>query len=144
MNTQKNVNQRLAKVFTQQAEGKQELSSEKVELNALGDLKGATTGLKMYVSILEENQDEYIQELNKMDTIIARLKKIQGFAQTSIKQGDSLSKAAISYIASATTAAKDLGVDPSSIKEIKEVKDLIDNLKEAGKSALDVFKRYSV
>lgn len=144
MNTQKNVNQRLAKIHSIKNETKQELSSEKVELNALSDLKGAITGLKMYTGMLEDNQDDYMEELNKMDVIIARLKKIQGFAKTTIKQGAGLTKAAASYVKSATDAAKDLGVSPDSIQEIKEVKGLILDIKEAGKSVTEVFKRYSI
>ena len=41
MNTQKNVNQRLSKLYTKQAESKQELSSEKVELATIAQVNKA-------------------------------------------------------------------------------------------------------
>ena len=66
MNTQKNVNQRLAKLYTQDA--KQELSSEKVELalaqDLIKDAEIAQGKLKALINIVSKREYDF-RELEK-------------------------------------------------------------------------------
>jgi hypothetical protein len=68
MNTQKNVNQRLAKLYTKQVEEKQELSSEKVELalaqDLIKDAEIAQGKLKALINIVSKREYDF-RELEK-------------------------------------------------------------------------------
>lgn len=86
MNTQKNVNQRLAKLYTQDA--KQELSSEKVELGLLQDINSDYDFLRKNFSSSESkfydaietasvNKKLVINDLNKLDRLQSDILKAE-------------------------------------------------------------------
>lgn len=86
MNTQKNVNQRLAKLYTQDT--KQELSSEKVELGLLQDINSDYDFLRKNFSSSESkfydaietasvNKKLVINDLNKLDRLQSDILKAE-------------------------------------------------------------------
>jgi hypothetical protein len=86
MNTQKNVNQRLAKLYTQDT--KQELSSEKVELGLLQDINSdydfirknfSSSESKFYDAIetASTNKKFVINDLNKLDRLQSDILKAE-------------------------------------------------------------------
>ena len=83
MNTQKNVNQRLSKLYTQPTEEKQELSSEKVELSLVSDFeqafskaeKALTAAEPTYGDILDKSRRLY----REIDSIVSDIESASKF-----------------------------------------------------------------
>lgn len=83
MNTQKNVNQRLAKLYTQDA--KQELSAEKVELGAIDDLrddyKSIASKAVPLKRIIEKAANDLAKISDDLDKIQSNAKKLEAMAK---------------------------------------------------------------
>ena len=114
MNTQKNVNQRLAKLYTQDT--KQELSSEKVELGKVDDIK----------KLLEKGE----QQLKDAENKIQSLRKELSSGLIIVNQN------VPAQAKSAIKTAEDLGAD--SI--VQELKSLIDKADRLTKDFLPLYK----
>ena len=114
MNTQKNVNQRLSKLYTKQAESKQELSSEKIELALVDD---AAKALNDFVQLRKKAADDidnayvYLRrmqsaareaagEIAKVASYAQELRKAEGNVETKLDKVRSM--------------ARELGIDISS------------------------------
>lgn len=95
MNTQKNVNQRLSKLYSKDT--KQELSSEKVELSSIRELERLGQDVKQITDFFEKELSNF--EKAKMDL------------KQSIKGRTNQSIDLVSAISDASKKAEDLGVD---------------------------------
>ena len=120
MNTQKNVNQRLAKLYTQDT--KQELSSEKVELALVDDFE------KKFKSLIDNSESISIQLIDALSKAENKYKLVKSDAMALAKVGQDLEQ-----------KAKDLGIDlPATVKnkflsveaEIKEANKLISKISQ--------------
>lgn len=139
MNTQKNVNQRLAKIHSIKNETKQELSSEKVELSIVSDL--------------ESGIDEAKDESQKLVNMLRRMKDHNDSIKAWEKTADSLQDDADRLISEASRAqlnigndleaadksAKELEIDPGKIKGYKAAEKAYDQLEKEMKE-LNTFK----
>ena len=114
MNTQKNVNQRLAKLYTQDT--KQELSSEKVELGKVDDLifsaKTAKAEIEAAVKFLKE-ADPLVQAASN------RLNDYNTWLDGTLREFREINQ-----------DAKDLGISPKEIKGYKEAEDFLSKAKQ--------------
>ena len=118
MNTQKNVNQRLSKLYTQDT--KQELSSEKIELALVDDFE------KKFNSLIDDSTSIGSQLIDALSKAENKYKQVKSEASALVKIGDDLE-----------AKAKDLGIDlPNTVKnkfqsvqaEIKEANKLISKI----------------
>ena len=122
MNTQKNVNQRLSKLYTKQAESKQELSSEKVELamdfsSILKQLRGDVDKTNKQTAQMDKAAKAFVAASNPDFTGVpsSRAKDVQAFFKDFSKK------------------AADLGIDVKSTqfyKEYQEALDLVSQLED--------------
>jgi len=120
MNTQKNVNQRLSKLYTQDA--KQELSSEKIELALVDDFE------KKFDRLMDDSASIGGQLIDALSKAENKYKQVKSEASALVKIGDDLE-----------AKAKDLGIDlPNTVKnkfqsvkaEIKEADKLISKISQ--------------
>jgi cysteinyl-tRNA synthetase len=120
MNTQKNVNQRLSKLYTQDA--KQELSSEKIELALVDDFE------KKFKSLMDDSVSIAGQLIDALSKAENKYKVVKSDAMALAKVGQDLEQ-----------KAKDLGIDlPTTVKnkfqsveaEIKEANKLISKISQ--------------
>ena len=120
MNTQKNVNQRLAKLYSQDT--KQELSSEKIELALVDDFE------KKFERLMDDSASIGGQLIDALSKAENKYKQVKSEASALVKIGDDLE-----------TKAKDLGIDlPNTVKnkfqsvkaEIKEADKLISKISQ--------------
>ena len=100
MNTQKNVNQRLAKLYTQDT--KQELSSEKVELGVVDNLKAYPKGYSKY----SNEGDGLMQKAERLKSELSDIK--QALYKWS-EVGDSIADDIIRDLKMFEKEAKELG-----------------------------------
>ena len=114
MNTQKNVNQRLAKLYTQDT--KQELSSEKVELGKVDDIK----------KLLEKGEQQLKDAQNKIQLLRKELSSGLIIVNQNVP----------AQAKNALKTAEDLGAD--SI--VQELKSLIDKADRLTKDFLPLYK----
>ena len=123
MNTQKNVNQRLSKLYTQDA--KQELSSEKVELALVDDFE------KKFNSLIDDSTSIGSQLIDALSKAENKYKQVKSEASALVKIGDDLE-----------AKAKDLGIDlPNTVKnKFQSVKA---EIKEADKLIAKISQLYS-
>ena len=123
MNTQKNVNQRLAKLYTQDT--KQELSSEKVELALVDDFE------KKFKSLIDDSTSIGSQLIDALSKAENKYKAVKSEASALVKIGDDLE-----------AKAKDLGIDlPATVKnKFQSVKA---EIKEADKLIAKISQLYS-
>ena len=120
MNTQKNVNQRLAKLYSQDT--KQELSSEKIELALVDDFE------KKFERLMDDSASIGGQLIDALSKAENKYKQVKSEASALVKIGDDLE-----------AKAKDLGIDlPNTVKnkfqsvkaEIKEADKLISKISQ--------------
>ena len=131
MRTQKEVFNKLFK------EDKVELSAEKIELSSIKQIKDAISNLK-------NREDSATKVADKFEAKINEVKKFwQSLNQERNDIYNWVYREAPARISDFEKAAKELGVDSSSVSEIKELKKLIQTGKELVK-ALDDYKRPSV
>jgi hypothetical protein len=98
MNTQKNVNQRLSKLYTQDA--KQELSSEKIELALVDDFE------KKFDRLMDDSASIGGQLIDALSKAENKYKVVKSDAMALAKVGQDLEQ-----------KAKDLGIDlPATVK----------------------------
>ena len=119
MNTQKNVNQRLAKLYTQDT--KQELSSEKVELRLADDIKNNKKTLESIFDRIEKEGD-------KLGIVLADAIRQRRNVEDLVQRALSFTKVAEKSIQDFQQAAKDLGVD----SDTGDIRALQDTINEAG------------
>ena len=115
MNTQKNVNQRLSKLYSKDAESKQELSSQKVELarkapSVLNDLK--------------KLDDKLRKAESKIDQEFMSYKKAWQNFQSAISDVANDRQRLENDVADINQAAMDLGVDFDAIDGLKEANNM--------------------
>ena len=123
MNTQKNVNQRLAKLYTQDT--KQELSSEKIELALVDDFE------KKFDRLMDDSASIGGQLIDALSKAENKYKQVKSEASALVKIGDDLE-----------AKAKDLGIDlPNTVKnKFQSVKA---EIKEADKLIAKISQLYS-
>ena len=123
MNTQKNVNQRLSKLYTQDA--KQELSSEKIELALVDDFE------KKFDRLMDDSASIGGQLIDALSKAENKYKQVKSEASALVKIGDDLE-----------AKAKDLGIDlPNTVKnKFQSVKA---EIKEADKLIAKISQLYS-
>ena len=131
MRTQKEVFNKLFK------EEKVELSAEKIELSSIKQIKDAISNLKNMETSATKVADKFEDKINGVK------KYWQSLVQERNSIYDWVYREAPARISDFEKAAKELGVDSSSVSEIKELKKLIQTGKELVK-ALDDYKRPSV
>ncbi len=105
MNTQNRVFKKLAEVE------KVELSAQKVELTLVDNLKKYSQGLNKY-------QNEGDGLLKRGNRLLSELKETQAAIYKWSDVGESIANDLSSELVKVEKAAKELGVDSSSIKEI--------------------------
>jgi chromosome segregation ATPase len=130
MNTQKNVNERLAKLYTQQAEKKQELSAEKIELSVVSDIRQSideasaeSQGLENILRRMKEHNDSikvWEKTADKLEAEADNLRKQAARAQMNI--GNALE--------AADKSARDLEIEPAKIKGYKDAEKKYDQLEK--------------
>lgn len=113
MNTQKNVNQRLAKLYTQDA--KQELSSQKVEL---------ARKAPSVLNDLNKLDDRLRKAESKIDQEFMSYKKAWQNFQSAISEVASDRKRLENDVKDINQAAMDLGVDFDAIDGLKEAQNM--------------------
>ena len=130
MNTQKNVNQRLSKLYTKQAESKQELSSEKVELarkpnsilseaNKLDNkLRGQESKIEKAYLNYKQSQKEWINALSDVESDANKLE-------------DDLVKI--------LDAAQEIGVDGRQIDGFAAAADLVGTLQNITRDGKNLY-----
>ena len=132
MRTQKEVFNKLFK-----EEDKTELAAQKIELSSIKQIKDAISNLK-------NREDSATKVADKFEAKINEVKKFwQSLNQERNDIYNWVYREAPARISDFEKAAKELGVDSSSVSEIKELKKLIQTGKELVK-ALDDYKRPSV
>ena len=130
MRTQKEVFNKLFK------EDKVELSAQKIELSSIKQIKDAVSNLKDIEKSATKVADKF------EDKISEAYKSWQSLNQERNAIYTWVNNEAPARISDFEKAAKELGVDSSSVSEIKELKKLIQTGKELVK-ALDDYKRPS-
>ena len=130
MNTQKNVNQRLAKLYTKQVAEKQELSSEKVELarkpnsilseaNKLDNkLRGQESKIEKAYLNYKQSQKEWINALSDVESDANKLE-------------DDLVKI--------LDAAQEIGVDGRQIDGFADAADLVGTLQNITRDGKNLY-----
>ena len=128
MNTQKNVNQRLAKLYTQDT--KQELSSEKIELGIVQDFNRIAGALTRGSQTLNKAAQAFVDDLSEFGKIRIKLDDSFGRAETFADQlEDDLKE--IQRIADDVAAkAKELGVEPKDLGLDLEVLKVVDDIED--------------
>lgn len=123
MNTQKNVNQRLSKLYSKDT--KQELSSEKIELALVDDFE------KKFNSLIDDSTSIGSQLIDALSKAENKYKQVKSEASALVKIGDDLE-----------AKAKDLGIDlPNTVKnKFQSVKA---EIKEADKLIAKISQLYS-
>jgi hypothetical protein len=133
MNTQKNVNQRLAKLYTKDT--KQELSSEKVELGNMTAIKGALSILKGFdgkaTKVVEKFEAKFKDYFNEYDNVVKVRNDIYNFVE---REATGIAK-------TFEANAKELGVNPNDIAEYKELQKWINEGVELYKAIDRDYKR---
>jgi hypothetical protein len=124
MKTQREVFNKLFK------EEKTELSTQKVELGAIDDLRNLITDAKRIISL----QEDGVKWGNKAENQYKEVKKVvndaEGITRGAIRQAGNLKKESQSIFNKVEISAKDLGIDVNSIKEYKEAFKLISKMFE--------------
>ncbi len=128
MNTEKKVFNKLFK------EEKVELSAEKVELGSIKIIKDAISNLKNIEKSATKVADNFENKIKEA------YKSWQSLTQERNAIYTWVNNEAPARISDFEKAAKELGVNSSSVPEIKELKKIIQNGKELVK-ALDDYKR---
>lgn len=103
--------------------GKFELESHKVELASLKELQKSISDIKGGISEVEKRGNQLANELGQAQ----RTKNALGDSVKSILSYGQFTK---SQIEDFKNKAKDLGVDVSNVKELKEIEDLQKSIKE--------------
>jgi len=133
MNTQKNVNQRLSKLYSKDT--KQELSSEKVELGNMGAIKGALMILKGFdgkaTKVVEKFEAKFKDYFNEYDNVVKVRNDIYNFVE---REATGIAK-------TFEANAKELGVNPNDIAEYKELQKWINEGVELYKAIDRDYKR---
>ena len=126
MNTQKNVNQRLAKLYTKEVEGKQELSAEKVELATMKDITKWLTIFEKDLKAARSYKSDYNMRITqaKKEAIFSIEKWIK--AEPAINGGS----VAEGHIKDVIAAGRDLGVDMAKNNDVQRLQNRIDEIKE--------------
>jgi len=126
MNTQKNVNQRLSKLYTKQVEAKQELSSEKVELATMKDITKWLTILEKDLKAGRSYKSDYNMRITqaKKEAINSIEKWIK--AEPPISVGN----VPEGHIKDVIAAGRDLGVDMAKNNDVQRLQNRIDEIKE--------------
>ena len=129
MNTQKNVNQRLAKLYSQDT--KQELSSEKIELGIVQDFNRIAGALTRGNQTLNKAAQAFVDDLSEFGKIRIKLDDSFGRAETFADQlEDDLKE--IQRIADDVAAkAKELGVEPKDLGLDLEVLKVVDDIEDS-------------
>ena len=131
MNTQKNVNQRLSKLYTQDA--KQELSSEKIELSEAKakaltkDFRKAESGMKAKKQTL----DKLLSELKAAEKLQIKTKSEYDEAGDFMEIYGRGKERYNSLFDSMEKKAKELGVNVDDIPVIKELNKAFDDAADA-------------
>ncbi len=128
MNTEKKVFNKLFK------EEKVELSAEKIELGSIKIIKDAISNLKNIEKSATKVADNFENKIKEA------YKSWQSLTQERNAIYTWVNNEAPARISDFEKAAKELGVNSSSVPEIKELKKIIQNGKELVK-ALDDYKR---
>ena len=133
MNTQKNVNQRLSKLYSKDT--KQELSSEKVELGNMTAIKGALMILKGFdgkaTKVVEKFEAKFKDYFNEYDNVVKARNDIYNFVE---REATGIAK-------TFEANAKELGVNPNDIAEYKELQKWINEGVELYKAIDRDYKR---
>ena len=112
-----------------------ELSTEKVELRSMKEIKKAISNMKNMESDAEKVADDFIEAMNKAGTIytLKVLPERNAIYSWTMREAPAI-------IQDFKSAAKELGVDVNSIAEVQQLEKLIETGKELIK-ILDRIKR---
>lgn len=147
MNTQKNVNQRLAKLYTKQVAEKQELSAEKVELGIVQDFNRIAGALTRGNQTLNKAAQAFVDDLSEFGKIRIKLDDSFGRAETFANQLEDdlqeIQKLADDVAAKAKELGvepKDLGLDLEVLKVVDDIEDTISTIRKNSDDAKRIIK----
>lgn len=122
MNTQKTVNERIAKVS---------LKNQKVDLAIVDDIKRVTNALNSQISIDDRVMKESVKLFSDLVKAIPKAKERIKTNKSIIKSTDSKINIAENALKEAKRAAGEVGVNPKSINGYNDLEQLIDQVKKS-------------
>ena len=135
MNTQKNVNQRLAKLYTKQVAEKQELSSEKVELALVDD---AAKALNDFVQLRKKDNKLRGQE-SKIEKAYLNYKQSQKEWINALSDVESDANKLEDDLVKILDAAQEIGVDGRQIDGFAAAADLVGTLQNITRDGKNLY-----